>query len=477
MSYEILDRSSEQAVGDARRFPAPAVRSFGARLAVKAGPTFFFVASLFAYYGQLNRTESGDTWATIYTAVALVKKHTIWLDDYVRLFQQHAGEHPYMVTSGPGGHLVSVTPSASSVLALPVVALFSAFGVHAEDWGAWMEAGMLTAALTAAASAAIVFVLLTRLTTRGRATLIAATYAWGTLQWGISGQALWQHSGATLALALGLLALVDGRLVQAGAALAAMVAFRPNTVLLFAFLLPLVGRRTGSWLRFGLGLLPFVAPLLFYNTIAFGSPFRQGYGTAHVRAQLTLDWHAVLEGTVGLLFSPGRGLFVYSPVLVFAVVGLVRGWRKPLYVCSGAAAVIYILLAANSNEWYGGQSFGPRRLTDILPLLAVLLVPALELIDGTRWLWTYAALFVWSVFVELLGAAAWPPMSWFDKNPPLERYSTWWRLTDNELAAKLQSSGLPLRLTEMALIGLLGLALGYLAEATARTLRRGAAAS
>jgi hypothetical protein len=437
------------------------------------GVSFFFVACTFTYYGQLNRDQSGDTYGTIYTAVAIVQKHTIWLDQYLPYLQQHAGKAPYMVTQGPHGHLVNRTPTASSILALPVVAVFTALGVKAQNWHAWMEAGMLTAALTAAATVAVMFVLLTRLTTRRRAALIAATFAWGTLEWGISGQALWQHGGASLALAVALLALVDRRLVLAGAAIAAMVAFRLSTPIIAIFLLPLVGRRLSDWGRFLLGTTPFVLPLAVYNWAAFGSPLHQGYGTQYVNAALDFQSGLLLRGTSGLLVSPGRGLFVYSPVLLFAIVGVVRGRRWPLYPLCALAAGAYVVAAANSSDWYGGQSFGARRVTDALPLLAVLLVPAVDGIVRTKWLRAYVVLLGWSVFVEVLAATGWPPGTyWFDRHPEPIAFSRWWSLTDNELVAMLQTPGIAFRLLEMVFLLVGGILLGYLATFVAAGVRR-----
>jgi hypothetical protein len=358
-------------------------------------------------------------------------------------------------------------------LALPVVGVFSAAGAKAQDWNTWMEAGMLTAALTAAASVSVMFVLLTRLTTRRRAALIAGTYAWGTLEWGISGQALWQHGGATLALAVALLAFVDRRLVLAGVAVAAMVAFRLNAAVLAIFLLPLVGRRPADWGRFVLGLMPFAVPLAIYNTVAFGSPLHQGYGVQHLHSAVKLQGAQILDGISGLLFSPGRGLLLYSPVLLFAFVGLVRGRSRLLYLCAALATAAYVVAAANSWDWYGGQSFGARRLTDALPLLIILLVPAVDVIVRTRWLWAYVGLLAWSVFVELLAATGWPPGTyWFDRHPEPIRFGTWWSFTDNELVAMLQTNGVALRLLEMSAVLVCGLALGYLTTFLAAGRRR-----
>jgi hypothetical protein len=317
------------------------------------------------------------------------------------------------------------------------------------------------------------FVLLTRLTTRRRAALIAGTYAWGTLEWGISGQALWQHGGATLALAVALLAFVDRRLVLAGVAVAAMVAFQLNAAVLAIFLLPLVGRRPADWGRFVLGLMPFAVPLAIYNTVAFGSPLHQGYGVQHLHSAVKLQGAQILDGISGLLFSPGRGLLLYSPVLLFAFVGLVRGRSRLLYLCAALATAAYVVAAANSWDWYGGQSFGARRLTDALPLLIILLVPAVDAIVRTRWLWAYVGLLAWSVFVELLAATGWPPGTyWFDRHPEPIRFGTWWSFTDNELVAMLQTNGVALRLLEMSAVLVCGLALGYLTTFLAAGRRR-----
>jgi hypothetical protein len=427
------------------------------------GVPFFLVACTFTYYGQLHRTPSGDTYGTVYTSVALVQKHTIWLDAYRPYIEQRAGENPYMLTTTSSGHTVTKTPTASSVLALPLIAIFSLAGTRGRDWGTWMEAAMLTASLAAAMSVAIVFVLLTRLTTRPRAALIAATYAWGTLVWGVNGQELWQHGGVALALSVALLALVDRRLVLAGLAVTGMMAFRLTGGVTALFLLPLVGGRPRDMLRFCIGALPLPLTLAAYNFVAFGSPIKQGYGTGQVTSSLRLG-SQLATGVPGLLVSPGRGLFVYSPVLLFVIVGLIRGRRNLLMVCAAVSIVATLLVAANLDQWYGGESFGARKLADTLPLFAVLLVPAVDVIARSRWRWMYLALLAWSVLVELLAAAAWDD-SWFGRHD-LTATSTWWHPSDNEIAAMLTTAGTWPRAAAMLGVCLLGLLAGLFAGRT-----------
>jgi hypothetical protein len=403
---------------------------------------------------------SGDTYGTVYTAVAIVEKHTIWLDSYLPYFQQRAGEHPYMLTTSSAGHIVTATPTASSALALPLIGLFAAAGVRAQDWGSWMEAAMLTAALTSAASVAVVFVLLTRLTTRPRAALIAASYAWGTLAWGVNGQALWQHGGVALALSIALLALVDRRLTLAGVAITAMAAFRLTAPFMGIFLLPLVGRRPGDWARFALGALPLPLAVGLYNFVAFGSPLKQGYGSAQITSSLRLG-SRIADGLPGLLVSPGRGLLVYSPVLLFAIYGAIRGRRVLLYSCCATAFLADLLVTSNIAQWWGGESFGARKLADTLPLLAVLLVPAIDAIVRTRWMVVYVAALAWSVLVELLAAAAWPD-GWFGRHDQAA-LSTWWNPFDNEITTMLTSGSTWPRALLMVGISAVGLVMGAVA--------------
>ena len=218
-------------------------------------------------------------------------------------------------------------------------------------------------------------------------------------------------------------------------------------------------------------MLPYALALAAFNAVAFGSPLEQGYGTGHVRAQLSIDASNVLHGVGGLLLSPGKGLLVYSPVLLFSVYGAIAGWRTPLYRWSSLAAAAYVLVSANSPQWHGGEAFGARRIVDVLPLLALLLVPALERIRGSRWAWLFSATLAWSVLVQLLGASLWETAGWYDTQD-ITRESVWWSVGDNEIVAMLRDDALWWRLPAMAALLGFGLAAGAAATVVVRGLRR-----
>jgi len=77
------------------------------------------------------------------------------------------------------------------------------------------------------------------------------------------------------------------------------------------------------------------------------------------------------EGLAGLLFSPARGLLVYTPLVLFSVAGFRLGIKNPVYK-SLLFTILFVLSAhmlshASYYHWWGGHSFGPRIILDMLP--------------------------------------------------------------------------------------------------------------
>jgi hypothetical protein len=142
-------------------------------------------------------------------------------------------------------------------------------------------------------------------------------------------------------------------------------------------------------------------------------------------------------------------------VLLFAIAGAVIGRRQTLYRCCAISLTAYVVVVANVAQWWGGESFGARKLADALPLAAVLLVPAVDAIVRRKWLWVYLGLLAWSVFVEALAAAAWPD-AWFGRHD-LTVNATWWHPFDNETVAALEAGGTGWKLALTALTFLVAL--------------------
>jgi hypothetical protein len=79
------------------------------------------------------------------------------------------------------------------------------------------------------------------------------------------------------------------------------------------------------------------------------------------------------DGWWGTLFSSRHGLFVWTPVTLFAVAGLFRLFRRDRELAGVCLAALLLLVASNGTvrDWWGGASFGMRRLVSGTPLFAL----------------------------------------------------------------------------------------------------------
>ena len=90
--------------------------------------------------------------------------------------------------------------------------------------------------------------------------------------------------------------------------------------------------------------------------------------------------------------------------MIVAVCGLVRALRRGerfLPVALGLAALAHLVLMGRWSEWHGGESFGPRLMTDALPLLLFFLPEGIAATGGLG-----VALAVFGIAVQALGAFA-----------------------------------------------------------------------
>src|SRR5262249_41088068 len=144
-------------------------------------------------------------------------------------------------------------------------------------------------------------------------------------------------------------------------------------------------------------------PFLYYNVHFFHSLWG-GYGAIGLGGPHPFYRHPALPGVAGLLVSPAKGLFVFSPFLVFlaAARGIDQGsGNRLLALCLAVAVVIQILLYART-DWRAGACYGPRFLADALPAVFWLLAGAMKGVGRTGWT-VLAGLIVVSIAIQGVG--------------------------------------------------------------------------
>lgn len=114
----------------------------------------------------------------------------------------------------------------------------------------------------------------------------------------------------------------------------------------------------------------FVAALLWLNWLRFGHPLESGYG-----GQAAMFSEHPLRNAASLLFSWEKGVFFYSPILLFGLLGFPRFLASHRAEAGLFAALILVSLGFHSLYVYyeGGWCWGPRFL---VPVTFALFLPA-----------------------------------------------------------------------------------------------------
>ncbi|HKC13148.1 MAG TPA: hypothetical protein VKI41_14055, partial [Vicinamibacteria bacterium] len=348
------------------------------------------VCCLLVYNANLRSIGTGDTLPARYLPFGIWRYGSVLLNP-IRDVTIEGHSDPYWIVDGRAGRALSLYPVVLPLLVSPLY--LPAIGyLHFEGWTEWrlrqvatvME--KLTSSLLAASAAALLYLLLRRRAPPADALLLAIAFAFGTNTWMIGSQALWQHGFAELLLVVALLMLTGpcttSRAVAAGVVCGLMAGNRPPDALLAAALglcgLRWAGQRAG-WLAAG-AAVP-VGLVLGYNLAAAGHLV----GAYAIPPRGAFFRYGLLNGVAGLLVSPTRGLFVFSPFLLLVPAALRHGLRdratRTLTLAIGAAALAQILFYAKA-DWRAGYSWGPRWLTDLLPFLVWLLPPGLAALRG-----------------------------------------------------------------------------------------------
>jgi hypothetical protein len=300
-----------------------------------------------------------------------------------------------------------------------------------------------------------------------KSSLLTYIYLFGTVNFAMLSQSMWQHGTLQLFSILGLYYILDylkqPKFKPLSAFLGGLfyglaILSRPTAALAFCFiqLLMLIKiRNLKNYIKANiftmLGLLLNVLFFLWYNNKYYIGIENQGYAS-----QLLGSWISPFpESFLGVWLSPSKGILTYSPIFIFSFIGfyvaMKKGWREHTqFLIYFLIVIFHTLIISFWKHWYGGYSFGYRMSSDIIPYLVLLIVPFMKSVLYERKLFIFSLLVYLSFFVQILGMIFFDGI-WHAAYDTGFRDTSWlWSIKDSEFMFNLRRLMVKARVLERA---------------------------
>ena len=378
-----------------------------------------FLALLAIYNANGREIGGSDSQPTKLAARSLALRGNLRLDEDVRRIPQLADRVSF--AKDLQGHYRSTYSPVGSFFGAVTATGLRLVGANLDAPRGPNLIAKLTASTLTALAVVLVFLTLTRIVSTGVALAVSVGLGIGTNFWALHSQTMAQHDVVAFGMALCLFNWtrptreLGARHLWMGAlglafAIVARTQVGPLVGVLCLGLLVRVG-----WRR-ALGPIALTSVVLALLVAAQWRWFGHPLGAMPILERLHPEIHAVEGslsrapwiGAAGLLVSPNRGLLVFSPVVIIALIGLIPALRAlPDHGLGWAFGGSFLLYAgyASYTVWWGGHTYGPRYLLDFVLLLTPAAAIALDRVLRSRIArGVCAVLLVWSVVAAGTGA-------------------------------------------------------------------------
>jgi hypothetical protein len=203
---------------------------------------------------------------------------------------------------------------------------------------------------------------------------------------------------------------------MAGLAAGAIAATKPYAVITLLpvaiFLLPgwlALGRRD-RWRTLVAAAIPLICwavAIGWYNWLRFESPTSFGYSEGALTLSAPLNF-------IGLMISPGKGLILYSPLIVLGALGLPKLWRQDRWAAASLVSLLALMICVSgASRYWGDEVWGPRFLVSAA---WAFLVPIAWWCDSAMRKRVLIGVTALAVCIQLVGAGA-----YYGQTVPIEQ--------------------------------------------------------
>lgn len=318
-----------------------------------------------------------------YVTLSIVREGNTDLDEYNPLLEINKKE--LYAVQKINGHYYSIYPIGTPIIATPVVFILDKifhFNYKKANFVLWHEfIQRVAAGLIVSMTASLVY-LIAAVYFKGifYPTLLTFIFSFCTSAWSVASRALWQHGPSMLMLTVVLYLVILAKhkpwLIRfLGLPLVLAYVIRPTNIVsvaLFTCFVFLEYKR--YFLSYLLWVLVSFMPFLFYNLSIYRALLPSYYSPAGLGSN-----RHFIEALAGNFFSPSRGIFIFSPVLLFSLFGVYLKFKNKalerLDYTLVTIIILHWLIISSYVYWQGNWSIGNRYFSDLMPFFIYFLMP------------------------------------------------------------------------------------------------------
>ena len=363
-----------------------------------------------SYSSSISNYSQSDPLGALLVSQSILEHGTVVLDAYS---EEVLNDYKWQLTKRNGRTFYGY-PLGTSIYALPFVWLANVFHMDMKKRNHEVRLQRRLASLTVAIALLLIYLMARCYFCPVISGLLSVVLVFGSSILSTMGLALWNMNLTVVFILLSLLLLIYDKKGKRklnpyliGFFLFSAFFCRPTAAIFISCVyIYLFIRDRIVFMKAAVTFFAFFLGLLAYSLSVYKFIYPGEFGFS-IHEYSKFDWVACY----GYLFSPNRGLLIYSPFLVITFSGVFVFFKKLyknlLFWTALAAFVFHFLFLCAWAMWYGGGSFGYRLLTDSYPNLVFLTLLVLQCILAIKtqiWRWISVSFFtllsLFSIFIH-----------------------------------------------------------------------------
>lgn len=165
---------------------------------------------------------------------------------------------------------------------------------------------------------------------------------------------------------------------------------------------------------FSIGFIPLLTTYILFNRLRLGGSGVTSYGANALELVSKFPPpYVIIEGFWGLLLSPGKSIFIYSPILIILLIFWFKLKKRILPELVAALIMFFVYLwnigtllgGPDYLVWHGDSSWGPRYMLPILPLFFIVIGYLFTQLTKNQKKFVVLPLFLFGFYINFLSVA------------------------------------------------------------------------